>query len=531
MNPGGNLRRFEVLIFLTGAVTLALEVLSSRIMTPYFGVSLYIWSGILSITLAFLALGYSYGGKLSQRLSGADLESRFLMMPVISAASIGGAALIYPFLLALLSQVNLVLGSFVGATLILALPLIALSAMNPLLIGMQRETSDKGDAGAGRVFFISTVGSVVGVLLTAFVLIPAVTNYRGILALGIALCLCSIVFAVLSPSLPGDRKRRIIIAGVCVGIFCSALSVFKEAYINLASLNVAGRPPYEIKQEYTSLFGNIKVADFTRGGNAPVQKLLVNDGLMQSNTTTDNLSLSHYSYVFDALGRAYAPHAKDALVLGLGAGVVPRDFKDAGMKVAVVDINQDILTAAVDHFGFDPSGYDVHVEDARTYVRRCKDGFDLGVIDLFLGDNTPDYLLTREFFADVRRCIRSSGVIIVNAYLDETDEGPNKKLFATLATAFPRLFLYGLRGGNAFVVGTEGSDATRFELDPARFAPNMLPLTQRVLESKREIPARYYAGVEPVSDDHNVFSMLFSSVQMDVRRMLARQLTFRMLVN
>ena len=65
--PPPRLRQYEAVIFITGAVTLSLEVLASRIMTPYFGVSLYIWAGILSITLIFLALGYQLGGRLSQR--------------------------------------------------------------------------------------------------------------------------------------------------------------------------------------------------------------------------------------------------------------------------------------------------------------------------------------------------------------------------------------------------------------------------------------------------------------------------------
>ena len=58
-------RGLEFLIFFTGAATLSLEVLASRIMTPYFGVSLYIWAGILAITLIFLATGYYLGGRLT----------------------------------------------------------------------------------------------------------------------------------------------------------------------------------------------------------------------------------------------------------------------------------------------------------------------------------------------------------------------------------------------------------------------------------------------------------------------------------
>jgi spermidine synthase len=526
------LRRYEIAIFLTGAVTLALEVLSSRIMTPYFGVSLYIWSGILSITLAFLAFGYSHGGKLSARLSAADLEERFLRAPVISAASITVAALIYPFLLALLSQVNLILGSFVGATLILALPLITLSAMNPLLIGMQRQSSDMGDAGAGRVFFISTVGSVAGVILTAFVLIPNVTNYRAVLGLGLGLTALSAGFAAAAPALDPARKRRLFALCAAVAVAAGLLFAFKETYLGWLSPTQGGRFAFDVRQEYTSLFGNIKVADFsTTAAAVGPRRLLVNDGLIQSNTTADYVSMSHYPYVFDVLTQAYAPQAKDALVLGLGAGVVPRDLKRAGLKVAAVDINADILTAARDYFGFDSSGIDVALEDARTYVRRCASAFDVAIVDLFLGDNTPDYLMTKEFFADLRHCLRQQGTIVVNAYLDETQALPNQRLFATVATAFPNLYLFGIPEGNSFIVATSGADADTFTLDGHAMPPAMAEIVRQVIETKQAVPPAFYAGVEPVSDDHNIFGVAFADVQMQVRRLLARQLSPRMLVN
>ena len=80
------LKQYEALIFITGAVTLSLEVLASRIMTPYFGVSLYIWAGILSITLIFLALGYQLGGQISQRREKDSLT----VIPAVRPA-VGGA--------------------------------------------------------------------------------------------------------------------------------------------------------------------------------------------------------------------------------------------------------------------------------------------------------------------------------------------------------------------------------------------------------------------------------------------------------
>ncbi len=63
----------HTIIFITGGAILALELLASRILTPYFGVSLYIWSGILSITLVSLAAGYWRGGQLA---AGSERPSR-----------------------------------------------------------------------------------------------------------------------------------------------------------------------------------------------------------------------------------------------------------------------------------------------------------------------------------------------------------------------------------------------------------------------------------------------------------------------
>ena len=526
------MRRYEVLVLITGAVVLALEVLASRIMTPYFGVSLYIWSGILSITLAFLAVGYSLGGKATTRLHGPQLEARFLQMPMVSAVSILAAALVYPVALAILSQVDLVLGSFVGATLLLALPLIALSGMNPLLIGMQRQEAHGGDGGAGRVFFISTVGSVAGVLMTAFLFIPNLTNYRGILLLAIVLCVLSAGFAAAAKGLEPGVKRRLILNSAAVAALCALLFAFKDQYLRLVSPTSSAGYAYNVRGEYTSMFGNIKVIDLTnRFRPAEAQRLLVNDGLMQSRTDFQNVSLSHYSYVFEALTRAYVPEAKDVLVLGLGAGIVPRTLKRDGRNVAVVEINRDAFTAAREFFAFDPTGMDIHVEDARTFVRGCWSAYDIGLVDLFLGDNTPDYLLTREFFADLRRCIRPGGAVIVNAYLDEASVDPNRRFFATVMSAFPKAFLYAVKGSNAFIVGTDGPEVDGIGFDAPGLPAQLVEVTRAVLASKRPIPAGFVAGVEPVSDDHNIFSVLFSDVQMDVRKLLARQLSPHVLVN
>ncbi len=529
------MRRYEILVFITGSATLVLEVLASRIMTPYFGVSLYIWAGILSITLTFLAVGYRYGGIISQRLKGNDLEARLLETPVISAAAILGATLLYPIILPQFSRIDLVVGSFVGATLLLALPLIALSAMNPLLIGFQRHAASAanagGDAGSGRVFFISTVGSVLGVLITAFVVIPNLTNYRAMLAAAIVLTLSSLGFGLAAPGLAGKRRRLVIQCAV-VGIASLMLFVFKDAYLAAVSPAPPAGIAINVRGEYTSIFGNIKVVDVV-SKESPDQsyRMFVQDGLIQNRSNFDNVSISLYTHALEALTHGYAPEAKDVLVLGLGAGIVPRNLKRDGIAVSVVEINPDALKVARDHFGLDTQGITIHTADARTYVRGCARSFDAAVVDLFQGDNTPDYLLTLEFFRDLAQCIRPGGAVIMNAFLNENNEAADARLYATVQSAFPRVFRFGLPGGNAFIVGTSGADAKSIPFDSARVPPQLIGTLTGVIASKRPILPEYFVNFQPVSDDHNIFSVLFVDAQMRIRQMLATQLPQQVLVN
>jgi hypothetical protein len=129
-----------LIIFVTGLIILALQLLASRMMTPFFGVSLYIWAGILSTTLLCLAIGYIWGGKLAQRTHSGRQNERlrylYLMLPAVSACYIAALAFFYEKIFAAASGAGLFLGSLVSCVAFLAVPLIAMSALNPLLMAI-----------------------------------------------------------------------------------------------------------------------------------------------------------------------------------------------------------------------------------------------------------------------------------------------------------------------------------------------------------------------------------------------------------
>jgi len=116
------------LIFISGGAILALELLASRIMTPYFGVSLYIWTGILSITLISLAFGYWWGGRLAGGAKAPTpqrLALLFSIMPALAGIAIVAACLIYPYAFHPLARWSLVGGAFAACLILLLLPLIS----------------------------------------------------------------------------------------------------------------------------------------------------------------------------------------------------------------------------------------------------------------------------------------------------------------------------------------------------------------------------------------------------------------------
>ena len=532
--PPPQFRRYEALIFITGAVTLSLEVLASRIMTPYFGVSLYIWAGILSITLIFLALGYQFGGQISQRRDRDGLQQTLLAAPLWAALSIVLATAIYPVVFPLLTRINLILASFLGGTILLAMPLVVLSAMNPLLIALGRDARSTGDGGAGRVFFISTVGSVAGVVLTAFLVIPHLTNFRALLWMSLGLGLVVGGLSGLNREIAASQRRRLIAGGVIVALLSSGMLAGQRTYFKvLAGMSDIGSN-FTVLAEYTSVFGNIKVlAVYPEGEGRKPARAYLQDGIIQNMVTADGEVLDHTSFMCRLI-ETYAPSAHNALVLGVAAGMIPRYLQHHGIRTTAVEINPNSLAAATKFFDFDPRGVEVHVEDARTFVRRHRDAYDLVVTDLFQGDCTPDYLLTVEFFREVQASLRPAGVVIINTYFDPANEQANETILATVAAAFPHVLE--LRSpSSAGLVSSACMVAANVPLSPevaiALADRGSMPAKDyQTLKAARPVDREKLKNARLVSDDHNIFSILFAGSQLRYRSQF-NQLPPNLLVN
>ncbi|MBY0438475.1 MAG: fused MFS/spermidine synthase [Burkholderiales bacterium] len=551
----------HAIIFSTGGAILALELLASRIMTPYFGVSIYIWTGILSITLVALAAGYWCGGLVthsSRKPSIERLAQWYLAQPAWAGLAIVGACLVYPYAFHSLASFDLVVGAFIACMVLLFLPLLTTSAMNPLLVAIMTQSAmsaasrrdskpargddrqaavlEQLDAGSGRVFFVSTVGSVAGVIVTAFVLMPYMSNYNAVLAVALVLSVLSLAGA-LRPPVPVASRSRLLAVGIAGTLASGGLLAFSDTYLDRMWPARYGGIEWKKTAEYGSLFGTVKILAGPVDAQPDAQlRIYFQDGLVQNTLDAANRSQSFFTYGLEGLVQAYRPQASSALVLGLGAGVVPMTLARNGVDVTAVEIDPVSFEVAQRHFGFDTARVRAVEADARTFLRGCKAGYDVIVVDLFHGDGIPEYLITRDFFNDLRTCLKPDGVAVFNTFVDLDRPSVYAHFLVTLHSELPEIVVYrpdaaGARHVNSFVVASAARlvppEPVRLRDAPPRHAATL----QAMLERPNKLDSETLRRGAIITDARNTISLDIADAQMAYRRLVIETVPPAFLLN
>src|SRR5437762_775203 len=163
------------LVFISGMASLGVEFGASRLLAPYFGTSLYVWGVLIGLILVYLSAGYVIGGRLADRHPRDEVLYQItawagLWIGIIPLAS-------YPILL--LSQqgfkdlsVGLVAGTLLAVVLLFAAPVVLLGCVSPFAIRLLLRDVETGGNTAGRVYALSTAGSILGTFLPVFWFIP-----------------------------------------------------------------------------------------------------------------------------------------------------------------------------------------------------------------------------------------------------------------------------------------------------------------------------------------------------------------------
>ena len=414
--------RLAVLVFVAGAGTLATEIAAARLLAPYFGSSSVVWANVIGLILLYLSVGYWLGGKIADRRPQRGLLGGIVVVAAALVAATPFAA--QPVLRAAASgfdsvSVGVVVGSFLAALALFAVPVTLLGMVSPFAIRLA--LTDVSDAGrvSGRLYALSTVGSIAGTFIAALVAIQAFGTQRtmvgtaALLALAAALLIGrlgaapAVVIAALLLIPPGATKAK-------------------------AGLLYESESPYQ----YVSV---VRLDDGAR-------VLELNEGVAyHSMWRRDSVLTGQYWDLFLTLPPLLGHEPRDMLVVGNAGGTISRAYGRFYPAVSIdgVELDAEVTAAGRRFLGLgDNPRLRVITADGRPFLERTRKRYDLIVVDAYRQPYVPFYLATREFFALARRHLRPGGILGMNVATVPGDAGLTRAITTTLLDVFPQAWVW-----------------------------------------------------------------------------------------
>ena len=416
-----------MLVFVVGMGSLGAEIAAVRLLSPYFGASTVIWANTIGVVLVALSVGYWLGGRWADRNPSVQALCRVALLAA-------GLLALVPFVarplldLAVdaLDQVSAgaFLGSLIAVLGLVAIPVLLLGTVSPWALRLA--VSDVQNAGtiAGRLYALSTAGSLVGTLLSALVLIPLVGTRRTFLLFALLIA----VVAVLG-LLPA--RRYVAAPAAIVVLLLLPVGTLKAGADD-------GRVIHEAETEYQYA----RVIERDDGSRVlELNEGQANHSVWRADTVLTNDYWDDHLAAPWATGRQTPP--RRVAILGNAGGTTARAYGALFPRTHVdaVEIDGELSEIGRRYFGMTPRPtLDVHAADARPWLRRQDDGrFDAISVDAYRQPYIPFYLTTREFFEEVRSKLTPGGVLIINVGHPEGEDELEQVLSATLGEVFPHV--------------------------------------------------------------------------------------------
>ena len=444
-------RYLGLLVFTTGACTMGAEIAGARLLAPYFGDSTIVWANTIAIVLVALSIGYWLGGKLADRRP----ELRSLCWTVL-----GGAVLVTlipffarPFLGASVDafdelSVGVFAGSLVGVLVLLAIPVMIFGAVSPWALRIAMDSSDVAHAGqlAGRLYALSTAGSLVGTLLSAMVTIPLIGTQRTF-----------ILFALLVAVVASVGVRKLWPALIPAAVACASL-------IPVGTIKASGDGEVIFETETPHQY--VRVVELDDGE----RRLELNEGqaihsiyrpgeYLVGNYWDEHLVLPFAAAprITGATGPDRGPGWPDRIaILGNAAGTVARAYGRfyPETRVDAVEIDGKVSDVGRDYFGMENPNMEVFSEDARPWLRSAEPVYDVIMVDAYHQPYIPFYMATEEFFELVRDRLKPGGVVLINVGHPESSDALEENLTATLKRALPFVLRDPVTDTNTMLIGS-----------------------------------------------------------------------------
>ena len=418
-----------VTVFLTGAGVLVVEIVATRILSPYFGSTIFTVSSVISVVLAALSLGYYIGGRFADR---TPTWRAFYSLVLAGGVSVFMLYWLQVLLLPSLGNLlPLTFGPLVASVLLLFVPSFTLGMLSPFAIKLQQLAVKNQGIGtiSGEIFFYSTLGSIFGSLLAGYVLIPHLGVRSTLIGVGVVLVVLGIVPLL---ALGGDKR---FLRKLCLLI---GFGVVLSFVINPAQAAV---------YSHDGVYEKIAIRDGTFNGQ-PARFLFQDrsaSGAMYLNS--DELVYDYTRYY--AVHELFTPHVNRALIIGGGSYSIPKAFLN-DLPHATVDVSEiepSLVELAEKYFNLpkDNPRLNHFIEDGRRHLRDAKEPYDVIFGDAYHSlYSVPTHLTTKEFFSTVHDKLKPQGIFIMNIIGSLDPEPPSVVLseIRTLKEVFPNVYLF-----------------------------------------------------------------------------------------
>jgi len=427
----------EITVFICGALVMVYEIIGSRIVSPFIGTSTYVWTSLIGVILAALSLGYWLGGRIADRkpdvkilafaifLAGGAVSMTILFKDIV-LSSIAAAA------------VGLEIKSVAAALLLFAPASVLLGFVTPFAVKLKMSSLADSGKTVGRLYALSTVGSIVGTFAAGFFLIPFVGSVRTLYLIAGTLFAVSILLAPFA-------FTRLSFAVLTLFVFAVAGSEYSAFYM----LRTHGLHDIDTEYSRVQVFQTI---DLKSGRK--FQAMATDPHFVQSAVFLEgDDSVFEYSPYYHLI-RHFKPDHKQTLMIGGAGYTFPREYlrRYQEARIDVVEIDPKMTEIARRFFRLeDDPRLSIFHEDGRIFLNHAgSDTYDAVLMDAF-GSlfSVPYQLTTLEAVQQISRVLKGNGVVIFN--LGSAIRGPGSRfLQAELATyrhVFPHVHLFKVNAG------------------------------------------------------------------------------------
>ena len=443
----------EITTFIAGATGMIIELVASRILSPYLGNSNLIWTCIIGMMLAFMSLGYFIGGKLSDKHPKRNLLSLFLLN---SATFISLIPMIEIYAIEPISKINfsLPLLAIICSTITFGIPSMFLATASPFAVKLKDKDLEEIGGVSGRMSALSTIGSIVGTFLAGFVLITKL-GVKNIILLVV------IVLVILSYLIYEDKDIKYTLKTIATLVI-------------LVSLVLVGKKMFLQKHEDMILdtdseYSRIWIKKFTNNSGKEYNTLEVDTGYESIASGEKNLTAEYLKY-YD-LFNYYQENTENVLMIGGAAYTYPSYFLEQykDKKIDVVEIDSKMTELAEKYFDLNTQNKNLNIyhEDGRRYINTTQNKYDCILIDAFKGLNVPFQLTTEEALIQAKRNLNENGIVITNiiSALDGKNANFIKYEYATYKKVFKDVKIFKVQNGmfnddelqNLILVGFKGN--------------------------------------------------------------------------